>query len=73
MEKIVDFIKSIIDRPIADLVILLATLYMCGLLSSCQTLTPMIQDNRLGAEGVVQKEKTLNRQVKWYFKPEEND
>lgn len=40
--------------------------------SSCHTLTavPNISNNKLGAEGVVSKEKNVTKQTKWYFKPD---
>lgn len=40
--------------------------------SSCNTLKglPDISNNKVGAEGVVSKEKNVTKQTKWYFKPD---
>ena len=71
MEKIIEFLKSISDRPVVDLVILLAVLYLCGVFgTSCSALQPLYKDNKVAAEGIVSKEKNVTRQTKWYFKPE---
>ena len=70
MEKLVTFIKTIIERPVVDTVIILLVLYFCGLLTSCKAVAPIISDNKVAAEGIVSKEKNVTRQTKWYFKPE---
>lgn len=39
--------------------------------SSIQRTIPSITQNQVGAEGVVSKEKNVQRQTKWFFKPDE--
>lgn len=40
--------------------------------SSCNTLKglPDISNNKVGAEGIISKEKNVTKQTKWYFKPD---
>lgn len=62
------WLKSIAVLIVALLTVLL-TFSSC---SSIRSTIPNIQDNNIGAEGVISKEKNVTRQTKWFFKPEES-
>lgn len=50
-----------------------AALGCCIVFSSCSTLTatiPKAQNNEIGAEGVVSKEKNVSKTTKWFYLPE---
>lgn len=50
-----------------------AALGCCIVFGSCSSLmksTPSIQQNQIGAEGVVSKEKNVSRTTKWFYKPD---
>lgn len=51
-----------------------AALGCCIVFGSCSSLmktTPSLQQNQLGAEGVVSKEKNVSRTTKWFYKPDD--
>lgn len=54
------------------IVALLTSLLIFSSCSSIRSTIPNIQDNSIGAEGVISKEKNVTRQTKWFFKPEES-
>lgn len=50
-----------------------AALGCCIVFSSCSTLSatfPNAQNNQIGAEGVVSKEKNVNKTTKWFYLPD---
>lgn len=50
-----------------------AALGCCIVFSSCgaiRTTIPSITDNKIGAEGVVSKEKNVTKTTKWFYLPE---
>lgn len=76
MEKFIELLQSLGRSATLEVILILLTLYFCGLLTSCGTniaaQMPSIKDNKIGAEGIVSKEKNITKQTKWYFKPEDN-
>lgn len=79
MDTLKKFWSWLIVQPVVSKVLFLiaAALAAAAVLffSSCSTVSqyiPDISDNKLGAEGVVSKEKNITKQTKWYFKPEES-
>lgn len=68
IQKIFDFLKPL-PMWLKVLAIVIITAIAVLMTFSCSSL-PKISDNKVGAEGVVQKEKNVNRQTKWYFKPD---
>lgn len=74
LNKILNWLKpkSLWVKIIAIAVVALVSIL---LLFSCGTTTklPDLSDYKVGAEGVVSKEKTTTKQTKWYFKPDLTD
>lgn len=64
--------QSIAMKVIA--IIATALIAVILLFSSCSATQlsrlPDISDNKIGAEGIISKEKRSTRETKWYFKPE---
>lgn len=59
-------------KSIAVVVVaLVAALLIFSSCSSIRSTIPNIQENNVGAEGVISKEKNVSRQTKWFFKPED--
>lgn len=58
------------SKFIGFVLVILAALYTVLQFTSCSTITPAIQDNKLAAEGVVSKEKNVSRTTRWFYKPE---
>lgn len=50
------------------LLVFLSLLYLVLQLCSCSLVRPSVENNSLGAEGVVSKEKNVSRTTKWYYK-----
>lgn len=73
MEKVIQFILSL---PLWGKIIavIVVTLIAIVLFCSCGTSAklPDVSDYKVGAEGVVSKEKNVTKQTKWYFKPQED-
>lgn len=77
MEIVKKIIAWLASQSIAIKVIaIIATALIAALLlfSSCSTQQlsrlPDISENKLGAEGIISKERRSSRETKWYFKPE---
>lgn len=74
IKAIINYLRqqSTIVKIIA--IVITALLSFLMLFSSCTSQVyqrlPDISDNKIGAEGVVSKEKRTSRETKWYFKPE---
>lgn len=71
LQKIYDYLKSkpLWVRLVAIAIITaVAVVFLC----SCGTTQklPDLSEYKVGAEGVVSKEKTTTKQTKWYFKPD---
>lgn len=47
-----------------------AAVFLFSSCSAIQQAVPNIRDNQVGAEGVVSKEKTVSKQTRWFYKPE---
>lgn len=47
-----------------------AAVFLFSSCSAIQQTVPTIKDNQLGVEGVVSKEKTVSKQTRWFYKPE---
>lgn len=60
------------SKVIGFVLVALSALYIVLQFTSCSTITPAVQDNKLAAEGVVSKEKNVSRTTRWYYKPEED-
>lgn len=71
MERFLEFLSKLGNSPTIDIVVILLTLYFCGLLSSCGVIQKVPQD--ISAEGAITKEKVVNRTTKWYYNPENYD
>lgn len=52
-------------------IIALSVLLLCSCGSTMKL--PDVSDYKVGAEGIVSKEKTTTKQTKWFFKPDEVD
>lgn len=75
MEQIKKILELLKPKPlwakIVAIVVIIAIsvllLFSCG---STMKL-PDVSDYKVGAEGIVSKEKTTTKQTKWFFKPED--
>lgn len=67
--KVVDWLRgqSLVTQILSVLVVIILAV-IALFFASCSQLTPLVSDNKVGAEGVVKKEKSVSRQTKWYFK-----
>lgn len=54
---------------VAILTSVLVILFVVLSFTSCSYM-PSISKNEVGAEGVVSKEKNINKETKWYFQPD---
>lgn len=75
MDKLKSVISWLLTQPAwikAVAVLIAAAAAALFLFSSCSSMRslPNIADNKIGAEGVVSKEKNVTKQTKWYFKPD---
>lgn len=75
MEKFKNVISWLLIQPAwikVVAVLIAAAAAALFLFSSCSSMRsiPNISDNKIGAEGVISKEKNVNKQTKWYFKPD---
>lgn len=71
-DKILPFLLSL---PRWAKIVVIAAAAACAvvvLFCSCSATSklPDVSDYKVGAEGVVSKEKNVTKQTKWYFKPE---
>lgn len=75
MDTIVKILNWLKPKPIWAKIIAIAIVCAIAviLLCSCGTSMklPDVSDYKVGAEGIVSKEKTTTKQTKWFFKPEE--
>lgn len=72
IKKILDWLnpKPLWAKIVAIIVVLaLSVLLLCSCGSTMNL--PDVSDYKVGAEGVVSKEKTTTKQTKWFFKPDE--
>lgn len=53
-------------------IFILSVIFVVLSFTSCSYM-PSITQNEVGAEGVVSKEKNINKETKWYFQPERNN
>ena len=71
--KILDWLKPkpLWAKIVAIIVVIaLSVLLLCSCGTSMKL--PDVSDYKVGAEGIVSKEKTTTKQTKWFFKPDEN-
>lgn len=75
MDKILKILEWLKPKPLwAKIVAIVVVVALCVLLfCSCGTTMklPDVSDYKVGAEGIVSKEKTTTKQTKWFFKPNE--
>lgn len=75
METLVKILNWLKPKPLwAKIVAIIVVIALSVLLlCSCGTTMklPDISDYKVGAEGIVSKEKTTTKQTKWFFKPDE--
>lgn len=72
IQKIIDWLKPkpLWAKIVAIVVVVaLSVLLLCSCGSTMKL--PDVSDYKVGAEGVVSKEKTVNKQTKWFFKPDQ--
>lgn len=73
INKILNWLKP---KPLWAKIIAIAVITAIAalLLCSCGSTVklPDVSDYKVGAEGVVSKEKNVTKQTKWYFKPEQD-
>lgn len=56
------------SKVVGFILVALSILYIALQFTSCGVLRPQVETNKIGAEGVVSKEKNVNRTTKWYYK-----
>lgn len=75
MENIQKILNWLMPKPLwAKIVAIVVVVALCVLLlCSCGSTMklPDVSDYKVGAEGIVSKEKTTTKQTKWFFKPDE--
>lgn len=70
--KILDWLKPkpLWAKIVAIVVIIaISVLLLCSCGSTLKL--PDVSDYKVGAEGIVSKEKTTTKQTKWFFKPDD--
>lgn len=72
IKKILEWLKPkpLWAKIVAIVVIIaISVLLLCSCGSTLKL--PDVSDYKVGAEGIVSKEKTTTKQTKWFFKPED--
>lgn len=73
MSDIINKILSLIEnhpkysKVFGFILVALSFIYLVMQFSSCSLIKPSVENNQLGAEGVVSKEKNVSRTTKWYY------
>lgn len=79
MSDIINKLLSLIEnhpkysKMVGFLLVVISILYLAMQFSSCSLIKPSVENNHLGAEGVVSKEKNVSRTTKWYYNNPDRD
>lgn len=75
LKTLIDWIVGVLEEHPKSkavtliLIIVLSVFFVVLSFTSCSYM-PSISKNEVGAEGVVSKEKNINKETKWYFQPD---
>lgn len=78
MTEIINKILSLIEnhpkysKVVVFILVALSVIYLAMQFSSCSLIKPSVENNQLGAEGVVSKEKNVSRTTKWFYHNPDN-